>query len=407
MPLHITIKVKRLFVLCLVLAMPFAITGCEIYPAQGPHAKSITNQQDTDVTAPSISVVALDESVIHQLSNVKRGDTFAQKFRTIPIKEYEVGTGDVITVTIWEAPPATLFLPTTNTYALIGSTTTKFPTQQVRKDGTITIPFAGNVPAAGKTTAEIEEYIVDQLRHKANQPQVIVSIVENVTSTVKMIGAFSKNGHIPLTSKSERLLDAIASVGGVRESVEDLTLQITRGNDIASMPMETVLRDPQQNVYLMPDDVVTAYNKPLSITMLGAILKNTEINFETTGITLAQALARAGGLDFRSSDAEGVFIFRHETGRTLTASLDRKYGLFDYGDTSGTTQPTIYHLNLKKPNAIFLAQKFMMQDADVVFVSQAPVVDIERFIRLATASIRMVDEPYNWVTEWRRFWIND
>ena len=131
------------------------------------------------------------------------------------------------------------------------------------------------------------------------------------------------------------------------------------------------------------------------------------IDFEATGINLVQALGRAGGLDLRSSDARGVFVFRNETGRTLTASLDAKYGLFDYDDGPGAAQPTIYHLDLTKPDAIFLAQKFNMRDDDVVFVSQAPSVDLERFILMASAAARLADVPFNWTTEWRRFWIND
>ena len=45
---------------------------------------------------------------------------------------------------------------------------------------------------------------------------------------------------------------------------------------------------------------------------LGSTGRNEEINFEAQGITLAQALARAGGLNDARSDARGVFIFRFE-----------------------------------------------------------------------------------------------
>ena len=59
---------------------------------------------------------------------------------------------------------------------------------------------------------------------------------------------------------------------------------------------------------LQPGDVVTALFQPYSFTALGATGRVDEINFETQGITLAQALARANGLIDQRSNAKGVFV---------------------------------------------------------------------------------------------------
>ncbi|MGR5342328.1 sugar ABC transporter substrate-binding protein, partial [Vibrio astriarenae] len=83
-------------------------------------------------------------------------------------------------------------------------------------------------------------------------------------------------------------------------------IQVTRGNTVQTLPLQTIIRDPHQNVPLRAGDVVTALFQPLSFTALGATGKNQEINFEAQGITLAQAIARAGGLEDSRSDAQGV-----------------------------------------------------------------------------------------------------
>ncbi|MDR5671452.1 polysaccharide export protein, partial [Burkholderia cenocepacia] len=101
-----------------------------------------------------------------------------------------------------------------------------------------------------------------------------------------------------------RVLDALASAGGVRQPVDKITIQITRGDKVASQPLETIIKDPRQNVSLRAGDVVTALYQPFSFTALGATGKNEEVNFEAQGITLAQALARAGGLQDTRSDAQ-------------------------------------------------------------------------------------------------------
>ena len=74
-------------------------------------------------------------------------------------------------------------------------------------------------------------------------------------------------------------------------------IQLSRGDRVAAMPLEAVIRDSQQNVVIQPNDVVTAYFQPYSFTAMGATGSNSELPFEATGINLAQALGRVGGQD--------------------------------------------------------------------------------------------------------------
>src|SRR5258708_37110473 len=87
---------------------------------------------------------------------------------------------------------------------------------------------------------------------------------------------------------------------------------MTGGDTGEGLGLDLIIRDPKQNVPLHPGDVVTAMFQPLSFTALGATGKNEEVNFEAQGITLAQALARTGGLLDNQSDAQGIYIFRFE-----------------------------------------------------------------------------------------------
>ncbi len=119
-----------------------------------------------------------------------------------------------------------------------------------------------------------------------------------------------------------------------------------------------------------PGDVVTALYQPLSFTALGASGKNEEINFETQGISLAQALARSGGLIDTRSNPSGVFIFRFEpksrAGRaSRTARRSR---------TTATTGlvPVVYRVDLRDPRSLFLIQSFPIKDKDVLYVANAP-----------------------------------
>ena len=374
------LRISKLYINTIFMLFALSLAGCAGLPSSGPLAESIKNVGSGDAL-DGISVVDIDKPLIERLLRARKSQTFAETFRSVPPEEYRIGKGDMLEVNIWEAPPATLFV-TTMDQAQYSIGMTQFPKQEVRDDGTINIPFCGAVPAAGYTSAEVEKEIIERLKKKANQPQVMVRVTQNVTSNVKLIGEFETNLLVPLSPKGEKLLDVIAVAGGLRQPLGKVTLQLARGSLVRSMPMEKVLEDPAQNVYLEPDDIITALNQPLSLTMLGAIGKNEEQSFETGGVTLAQALARSGGLQDMRADAKGIFVFRQQTGETPEQ------------------KPTIYGLDMKDPASIFLAQGFTIEDKDVVYVSNAPTTDLAKFLDLLGAATRAVAPPVTWSRWW-------
>ena len=203
------------------------------------------------------------------------------------------GPGDVLEVSLWEAAPATLFGATVPEPGAPSPLARDHASgQPVDSDGYHTVPFAGRIPAAGKTLHAIEAEIVRRLTGKANQPEVMVRLTHNFSSNATVVGEVNVSTRVPLAPGNQRLLDALAAAQGVRQPVNKMTIQVTRDNSVYALPLETIIRDPRQNVPLQAGDVVTALFQPYSFTALGASGKNEEINFETQGIALAQALAR-------------------------------------------------------------------------------------------------------------------
>ena len=139
--------------------------------------------------------------------------------------------------------------------------------------------------------------------------------------------------------------------------------------------------DPRQNIILQPGDVVTALYQPLSFTALGATGKNEEIAFEAQGITLAQALARAGGVQDARADASGVFIFRFEEPAMLAAADN------NVPTTPDGRIPVVYRLDLKDPRSFLVAQGFRMRNKDVVYVANAPAAELQKFLNILTAVV--------------------
>ena len=358
------------------------LSGCGTYPSwipsAGPSAEQISNVQRSQDKS-GIQVIEVTDAVARRVVASQRRLLFSETLGNAAAKDYLVGAGDSLEISVWEAPPASLFGAAVLDSRGGPSTArvTALPEQTVNSAGQVSVPFVGSVQASGRSPQQIEADVVQRLKGKANQPQVLVRVIRNASSNVTVLGEFAASTRMPLTATGERLLDALAAAGGVRQPVGKMTVQITRGSTVQSLPLETIIQDPRQNVVLQPGDVVTALYQPLSFTVLGATGKNEELSFEAQGITLAQALARAGGLQDSRADARGVFVFRFEEPAALGLSATSQMQTTPEGKI-----PVVYRVDLKDPGTFFVAQGFPIRNKDVMYVSNSSAAELQKFLNI-------------------------
>ncbi len=206
----------------LLLGLPLlvALSACSTLPGAGPRAKEILEPDPEFPAAQALQIVEVNDSVVRQLLAQRQQRLFSETLApAAPRGTQIVGPGDAIEVTVWEAPPATLF--GTGIADLRGmpsaARATVVPEQVVDEDGMITMPFAGRLRAGGQTLQSISTEIVRRLKAKANQPEVVVRLTRNTSSTVTIVGEVTNSLRMPLTPGGERVLDALAAAGGVRQ----------------------------------------------------------------------------------------------------------------------------------------------------------------------------------------------
>jgi polysaccharide export outer membrane protein len=353
-----------------------ALAGCNSLPGSGPSVEQVVATDS--VEQARVQIVDVDAAVARRLAAQRQSSSFAETLGGGQASDLALAPGDSVEVVIWESPPATLFGGTASDARSLaaGARAVTIPEQQVGLDGAINVPFAGRIPVVGRRVAEVEAEVVRRLTGKANQPEVVVRRTRNMAAAVTVVGEVTASTRLALTPGGERLLDALAAAGGVRQPVNRITLQITRGDRFHAMPLDAIIRDPRQNVVLRPGDVITALHQPHSFTALGATGKNEEIAFEAQGISLAQALARSGGLLDNRSDAAGVFLFRLERADAL--DWPRR----PVGQTPEGLVPVVYRIDLRNPASYFAMQSFAVQDKDLLYVSNAPAAELQKFLNL-------------------------
>lgn len=255
-----------------------------------------------------------------------------------------------------------------------GGNVAVIPEQQVGSDGAISVPYAGRVPAAGRSPEDVQKTIEARLAAKALQPQALVIIKKSDANAVTVTGEVVAGAKIPLSPGGNRLLEVIAAAGGVKAPPHETFVRLSRGGITATIPFGQLVSNPAEDVYAQPGDVLTIVRAPQTFSVFGATGRNAEIPFDTARLTLGEALGKSQGLRDDLAKPEGVFLFRYEPNSVVRA-LDQPIG----GGTTSTVSPIVYRFNLRDGKSYLLAQEFPVENKDVIFVADARAVQSYKF----------------------------
>lgn len=367
---------KRTRFLALVVVSCLAVSSCSPLPGSGPGAGAIENvAQQPEATYTLVNVTQrvadlLSSSETMPLANAFGGGAKPRMFR--------IGVGDVVTVSIWEASENGLF---SAGGARPGGS--QIPEQVVSEDGSITVPYAGTIKVAGRTSQEVKLDIEKSLSRMAVEPQVLVNVVKNNSSAVTVTGEVNSSGRYPLSpGGGNRLVDVIAMAGGPRIAAHQLAVQISRGAKTETLPLEQLISSTRDNIFLQPNDIITLVRQPRSFTVFGAAISNASVPFDESELYLNQALAKVGGLNDNRANAKGLFVYRRES----TSVVRSVAGNVHSTNADGTVN-VIYQIDLRDPAGFFVLKSFKVKNRDLIYVANSSLAEVRKFSLLVNASV--------------------
>jgi polysaccharide export outer membrane protein len=363
------------------LSLALLVCGCSVIPNVGPSASDITHERTAAVQR--FELIDLDMSVAQVLRGRRPDKSIASFGDYRPSSVLRIGVGDQVAVTIWEAAAGGLFsAPLVTNQFTTGSKSATIPPQVVDRDGMITVPYAGAIHVAGHTTRDVQAAIEQALQGKAIQPQVLVTVSQSPSNAVSVLGEVVAGARVPLSANGDRVLDVIAAAGGVKSPVNDSFVELMRGQRSARVALSRVVADRREDIYVRPGDVLTVVRDPQTFIAYGATGNNNQIQFNADGINLNEAIAKASGLLDQRADAQGVFLFRFEP-ESVARALRPNSPLIEPGKLT----PFVYELNLHDANSFFVAQAFPIFNKDLIYVSDAPLVDVQKVLQVFNQAI--------------------
>jgi polysaccharide export outer membrane protein len=132
---------------------------------------------------------------------------------------------------------------------------------QVRPDGRITLPLAGDLSAEGLTSIQLRDRISTMLKEYVENPVVTVIVVETVDPVVYVMGEVNNPGSVPIRGPLT-VLQALAVTGGFKDFANPKDIRILRrgadGTSVATIPFNyrDAIKPDAKVVYLQPGDTV-------------------------------------------------------------------------------------------------------------------------------------------------------
>jgi len=259
---------------------------------------------------------------------------------------YVIGVDDVLTITFWQEPDLNSDV-------------------RVRNDGMITLPVVGDIKAAGLTTSQLSQNIVNQISfYNPGISQATVVVTEYNSKVVVISGAVNVPGEYHF-EEIPNILDVIRKAGGVLPEADLSNVTVIRqGDDKADIINVDVLKYIKDgdlskmprleakdmiNVPLSPygattGSIATQTFKGRSIYFIYGAVGEPGVKNLAEDIELADAIAAAGGIT-AEADLKNVRVITKDIRYSTVLKFNHK----EYNETG---RP--YRYALKPEDTIYI-----------------------------------------------------
>ena len=276
---------------------------------------------------------------------------------------YKLGPFDIVQVVIWEHPELTSPLGSYRSDNATG--------QLVSESGVMFYPYVGEINVVGLTVAELREKIVQDLSKVLNNPQIDVRLLQSQSRKVYVHGSVKNPGVVSLNEVPVTFLEAVNRCGGATGAANLSTVEFTREGKTYFVnllspyaagkgPNDLILKD--NDVIRIPD------SEESKVYMMGEVGKQQALTFKNGKLSLAHAIAEAGGLQSESAKAENIYVIRAQ-------AMD---------------QISVYHLNARNPMALVFGDQFALKPGDLVYVDATSLARWNRVMKMLLPTAQLI-----------------
>ena len=280
-----------------------------------------------------------------------------------------IAPGDTVSVAVWDAEDNSLL--TTPGQRVVG-----LENLRVAPDGSIFLPYVGDVRIAGLSEQRAREAIEGQMTAIIPSAQVQLALEEGRANSAEVVSGVARPGRYPLEGGDRTVLSLIAEAGGVRADYDNPLVRLHRDGRVYLTSVERLFQNPGLDTTLQGGDRVVVIEDPRTFLALGAAGREQVVTFTEERLGALEAVALIGGLADQSADLKGVLVLREYPPDALGA-----------GVRGPLMRQVVFVLDLTSAEGLFAAREFQIMPSDVVVATESPVTTTEAVARLINSAV--------------------
>ena len=332
----------------------FIVSACAIAPGfkKEPSSKNPKRMglKQNGVTLMFHNLNKMNPDVLPRIEDIqKKSKDNLNKLMADDTYYYTLGYGDVINIAL------------TDITDIDGSYT-------VSPDGSVTIPYVGQIVVHDKTKEEAQQFINDVLRDFYQEPETIVKIEAYNSSYVYLTGSINRPQSILLSEQPLKLLDSLMRAGYVKDQkTYNKIALLRRGNEVYNINLYQLLElnKTELNIYLRKDDVLHIQESDVDQAYAFGEFNRPGPVPVYKDLTLTELLATQG-INTGTAKTKAIYVMREDLTKFL--HID------------------IYEIDLRNPGALIAANKFYILPNDIVYIPSTRLVEWNKVISLLTPS---------------------
>jgi polysaccharide biosynthesis/export protein len=276
-----------------------------------------------------------------------------------PVNYDLIGAGDVLKVRIWESGAPTIFVANGGDLGEV----------VVDERGRLYLPYVGSLQVAGRTIGDVRAEVSRRLTTMVRNPQVDIRPGELRSKLVSVQGNAAKAGTYAIERGRTRIGELLGEIAPDLKNPEMLEVTVRRDGRTGNVRLADIHRNPALDIALKPGDSIVLNELVEHVTVLGAAGVQGQVRIAERDYSVTDILGQARGLNEDAADPRAVFLVRAEP---------------------GAATPTVYQFEMRRPETVALASRFIVRDKDAILISNAPFTQTRKALSAISQTLGTV-----------------
>lgn len=266
--------------------------------------------------------------------------------------------GDRLNIRIWDSSDNSLLTST-------GQKEIALPDIRVAANGTIFLPYVGNVSVVGLSPDLARERVQKALEGIVPSAQVQLDMTEGRNNSVDLVSGVLNPGTYPMPDRNYTVMGLIAAGGGISERLNNPQIRLMRGGRLYGTSVNSLLSDPSLDTLLRGGDRVFVEEDERYFLSFGATGTEAIHIFTRDRMSAMDAIAAMGGVNDSKADPKGLLVLREYPPSAVRP-----------GNRGPRRTRVVFTLNLTTPDGLFSARNFEINSGDLVMATESPINDL-------------------------------